>query len=37
MKYYILLLVLCLLGCNNQPSKQDKSIQPIIQKDDFQS
>ena len=34
MKYYILLLGLCLLGCNSQPSKQDKSIQPVIQKDD---
>ena len=30
----LLLLGLCLLGCNNQPSKQDKSIQPVIQKDD---
>ena len=34
MKYYILLLGLCLLGCNSQPNKQDKSIQPVIQKDD---
>lgn len=24
MKYYIFLLGLCLLGCNNQPSKQEK-------------
>ena len=33
-RYYMLLLGLCLLACNNQSSKQEKSIQPVIQKDD---